>query len=281
VNNPAKNQPNSLITKIDDISPKEFTIFQSLIFEKAGITVADSKSVMVSSRLIKRLRHFDVSNFSDYIKIFQRPENQLERQMVVDLLTTNETYFFREPKHFDFLKSNIFPKLKPNPKIRVWSGASSSGEEPYTLAMLLDDQFGDAKWQLVASDISTRVLETANRGIYHLNARGEIPKQYLSRYCLKGTGEQEGCMLINDHLRKHISFKTINLNEKTPNIGKFDIIFLRNVLIYFNKETKQKVVENVIQHLQPGGYFFISHSETLNGICDSLKTVGPSIYMKP
>ncbi len=263
------------------ITDQEFVQFQKLIYDIAGINMTAAKKPLVAGRLAKRVKHYGLASYGDYFQLLKKPGNDGEMQMAVDLLTTNETYFFREPKHFEFLRNRILPSLKGRQAVRVWSGASSSGEEPYSIAMTLDDCLGEQPWELLASDISSRVLEKARTGHYVMNRMENIPKAYLTRYCLRGTGEHEGTFLINASLRNRIQFRQINLNETPPNLGEFDVIFLRNVLIYFDVETKKRVVKNLLQLLKPGGYFMVSHSESLNGIAEGLQAVAPSIYRKP
>ena len=205
----------------------------------------------------------------------------VELQTALDLLTTNETYFFREPKHFDFLRTEVLPHAQPGRTFRLWSAASSSGEEPYSLAMTLADGLPKTPWEIVASDISTRVLEIARIGHYPMERASHIAKHQLSRHCLKGTGSQEGTFLIDRSLLERVQFRQVNLNTALPKIGEFDAIFLRNVMIYFNMDTKREVVARMLPLLRPGGYFIVSHSESLNGITDKLKLITPSIYRKP
>ncbi len=201
---------------------------------------------------------------------------------MVDLLTTNETYFFREPKHFDYLAQEILPhKAKPGVPFNIWSAACSSGEEPYTLAMVLAEHLGNRPWQVVGSDISTVVLAKAQAGHYPLERTEGIPPQYLKKYCLKGVRSQEGTLLVAKELRERVRFLQVNLTKPAPDLGPFDVIFLRNVMIYFDMETKRKVVENLITRLKPGGTFIVGHSESLNGITDRLKCLRPTIYEKP
>jgi chemotaxis protein methyltransferase CheR len=201
---------------------------------------------------------------------------------MVDLLTTNETYFFREPQHFDFLKQEILPAAKPGQTFRVWSAAASIGAEAYTIAMVLADKFGvDGAWEILGTDISNSVLEQARRGHYRLAETEKIPKEYLKKYCLKGKGAQEGTFLIDKRLRQHVSFEQMNLNtEGGKKVGDFDVIFLRNVLIYFDIPTKQRVVGNLIPCMKKGGYLIVGHSESLNGITSALVQVKPTVYRR-
>jgi chemotaxis protein methyltransferase CheR len=264
-----------------NISDKEFVQFQKLIYDIAGINMTAAKKPLVAGRLAKRIKHYGLASYADYFRLLSDEGNGGEVQMAVDLLTTNETYFFREPKHFDLLRNRILPSLKGRQTVRVWSGASSSGEEPYSLAMTLDDCLGEQPWELLASDISTRMLEKARAGHYVMNRMENIPRAFLSRYCLKGVGEHEGTFLIHANLRNRVQFRQVNLNEALPKLDPFDVIFLRNVLIYFDMETKKRVVQNLLSLLKPGGYFLVSHSESLNGIADGLQAVAPSVYRKP
>lgn len=266
---------------ISALSDKEFEQFKSWIHATAGISLSDAKKALVSGRLGKRVKHHELSSFGEYFKLIMQKTEGVELQMALDLLTTNETYFFREPKHFDFLRTQILPKVAPGKPFRVWCGASSSGEEPYTIAMTLAEGLSTTPWEIIASDISIRVLEKARSGHYAMERAHNIPQHLLSKYCLKGTGTQEGTFLMEKSLRNRIQFMQINLNSAMPKLGEFDVIFLRNVMIYFDMETKRQVVSRMLASLKPGGYFIVSHSESLNGVNDTLKVVSPSIYRKP
>lgn len=261
------------------LSDKEFQQFRGMIFEIAGISMSEAKKPLVSGRLAKRIRQHGLPSYGDYFRLLMRERAEL--QVAVDLLTTNETYFFREPKHFDFLRERILPELDGRATLRIWSGACSTGEEPYSIAMTLAETLGNRPWELVASDLSTRVLEKARAGLYPIADAEDIPRPLLAKYCLKGVGEHAGTLLIDPALRKRMRFEQINLNASLPDLGEFEVIFLRNVMIYFDLETKRQVVRRMLPLLKPGGYFIVSHSESLNGVCDELKVVTPSIYRKP
>jgi len=163
----------------------------------------------------------------------------------------------------------------------LWSAASSSGEEPYSLAMTLAEGLGTTPWEVIGSDISSQVLAKARSGHYPMERASNLPHPLLVKYCLKGTGSQQGTFLIDRALRNRVHFIQVNLNDTLPDLGEFDVIFLRNVMIYFDQPTKSKVVARLIPRLKPGGYFIVSHSESLNGVSDALKLVSPSIYRKP
>lgn len=258
----------------------EFEQFCGLLHRIAGISLSPAKKPLVAGRLAKRLRYHELDSFDAYFSLITSPGNGEELQMAVDLLTTNETHFFREAKHFDFLREKVLAGWRPGRPFRVWSAASSSGEEPYTLAMVLADCLGDAPWEVTASDICIRVLEKARIGLYPMERAKDIPRHYLTRFCLKGMGSQEGMFLVERGLRNRVQFTQVNLNESLPRLGEFDVIFLRNVMIYFNQETKRQVVERMVPLLRSGGYFIIGHSESLNGLTEVLTPVMPSVYRK-
>jgi len=270
---------NFSVSSASGLSDKEFQLFRTLIYKQAGISLSDTKKPLVAGRLSKRLRQLEIGSYTEYFRRVQGDGKEL--QVAIDLLTTNETYFFRESKHFDFLRDQILPGAIGRGPFRVWSGACSSGEEPYTISMVLADVLGQRPWEIVASDLSSRVLNEAAGGLYSMEDCSGIPRDVLRKHCLKGVGEHEGMVLINPALRERISFRQINLNNALPNLGLFDVVFLRNVMIYFDIETKRQVVQRILPLLKPGGHFMISHSENLNGITDALKPVRPSIYRKP
>jgi chemotaxis protein methyltransferase CheR len=263
------------------ISDVEFAQFQRFIYESAGITLGSAKKSLVNGRLAKRLQHCKVRTYGEYFSLLKRSESALELQTAIDLLTTNETYFFREPKHFDFLKKQI--KLRPpsSAPFRVWSAAGSTGEEAYSIAMVLEDQMPGLPWEVLATDISTRVLERAPLGHYSTARTQNIPPAYLKRFCLKGNGEHEGTLLIDRRLRSKVRFQHLNLNAPLPHLGIFDVVFLRNVLIYFDVDTKRKVVARIQKTLRPGGWFFIGHSENMGGVSEAFESVAPAIFRNP
>ncbi len=266
---------------IATLSDHEFVQFQKLIYQQAGINLSSQKKALVSGRLAKRVSQYDLDSYGDYFELLTASNNEAELQVLVDLLTTNETFFFREPKHFDFLRDQILAEHKGGHPFRVWSAACSSGEEPYSIAMVLADHFGGRPWEVMASDISTRVLERARIGHYSMDRTDGISREHLSRYCLKGIGPEENTLLIDEKLRNRVNFLQVNLNQPLPALGKFDVIFLRNVLIYFDQETKRQIVQRILPLLNSGGHFLISHAESLNGVVDTLQMLKPSIYRKP
>lgn len=258
------------------IGDAEFLRLRDWLEAATGIHLSPAKRTLVTSRLAKRLRERGCAGYGPYLRLVQ--EDATERQVAIDLLTTNETYFFREPSHFDFLQ-RLLPEL--GSPVRVWSAACSTGEEPYSIAMLLDAQLRGRPWELLATDISSRVLEQARRGHYRMQRTHGIPPELLARYCLRGTGRQEGTLLVARSLRERVRFEQANLNERLPDFGEFDVIFLRNVMIYFDVDTKRAVVARLLKHLCPGGHLLIGHSESLNDVSRDLRMLRPSVYRKP
>jgi chemotaxis protein methyltransferase CheR len=265
------------------ITDQEFTLFQRLIYKIAGISLGDSKKILLVGRLTRRLKVYEFGTFTQYYRMLATGDHPEELQTMVDLLTTNEAYFFREPKHFEFLRDEIVRKRKSPATFRVWSAASSSGEEIYTLAMVLADSLPNTPWEIVGSDISTQVLAKAATGHYSLARTEGIPPEFMKKYCLKGVRSHAGTFLIAPELRKRTSFYQINLTQPVDaEIGDFEVIFLRNVMIYFDQETKAKVVNNLLPRLKSGGHLIIGHSETLNGLkIGPLDAIRPTIYRKP
>lgn len=264
-----------------ELKDSEFEQFRQWLYRAAGISLSPAKKALVAGRLFKRLKHYQMSSYGDYLQWIMAPQNATELQVALDLLTTNETYFFREPKHFEFLSSQVLPHAPPGRMFRLWSAASSSGEEPYSLAMTLAEGLGSTPWEIIGSDISSQVLAQARIGHYRMERARNLPQPLLAKYCLKGIGPQAGTLLIDKSLRSRVNFLHVNLNEALPALGEFDVIFLRNVMIYFDQDTKRKVVARLLPLLKSGGYFMVSHSESLNGVSDALKLVAPSVYRKP
>lgn len=263
------------------LNDQEYQQFSELIYRIAGISMSPAKKPLISSRLAKRLKHHQLASYGAYFSFITSARGKEELQEAVDSLTTNETHFFREPKHFDFLRQRLIPARLPGKALRIWSAACSSGEEPYSIAMVLDELLGKEPWEVVASDLSTRVLDKARSGLFPIERVSEIPKPYLARYCLKGIDEQDGTLLIEKSLRDRVHFISHNLMQAPPRLELFDVIFLRNVMIYFDQETKRQVVSRLLPLLRPGGHFLVGHSESLNGVTDELRLVVPAVYRKP
>jgi len=260
-------------------SDKEFRLFQQLIHARLGIFLPDQKKALLSNRLWKRLQACEVRDFAEYYRYIQSPQGGMELNTALELITTNETYFFREQKHFDFLCDDILPGLKSKGQrlFRVWSAAASTGEEPYSIAMVLADRC-PVSWELLSSDVNAKVIEKARLGIYPELRIRYIPQNYLHRFCRKGIGPQAGNIRVNQELRQAVDFFTLNLHEDFPDMGKFDLIFLRNVLIYFENDNKVKILERIAKCLAPDGLLFVGHSESLHGLTPYFAPIRPAIY---
>jgi chemotaxis protein methyltransferase CheR len=267
------------------VSDRDFLRFQKLIHEQAGIWLAPVKKALLVGRLARRLRDLGLDSYGDY---FERVVvDEAERIRMLDCICTNETHFFREPRHFEFLAERVFPAWiaeadagrRPR-RVRVWSAACSTGEEPYTIAMVLLSAF-PAGWELevLASDLSTKVLDRAAAGIWSLEKAKEIPEAHLKRFMLKGFGAQEGLMKAGPEVRALVRFARVNLvGEGWPAGERFDLVFCRNVLIYFDRPGKIAVVERLLERLDPRGYLFLGHAESLGGFTTSARPVLPTVY---
>lgn len=263
------------------ITQAEFEQFRALMHQAAGVDLPPQKISLVSGRLARRLRALGLASFGDYHRLVSSAGARDEFERMVDLLTTHETYFFREPKHFDFLADSVLPALGRTRTPRFWSAASSSGEEAYSLAMVLADRLGgEAPWEVFGSDISREVVEKARGGVYAMNRIDGIPPDYLRRYCLRGVGSRDGTLQVDEALRRRVRFAQVNLNGNLAGVGEFDVVFLRNVLIYFDLPTKRRIVERIVRQLRPGGWLFIGHSESLNGLDLGLRQERPTIYRR-
>lgn len=235
---------------------------------------------MVAARLAKRLQFYQLQTYGEYYQLLINDKFADEFQLCINILTTNETYFFREPQHFIFLGKEILKDWQGE-HFRVWSAASSSGEEAYSIAMVLAETLGFRSWEVLGSDVNTQMLDRARIGVYTMDRLDQMDKTLLAKYCLKGTRSQQGNFRVDEAIRKKVKFVQLNLNEAIPfDIGMFDVIFLRNVLIYFDIESKKTIVERLMKCLKPNGYFVISHSENMHQVTDRLLMVRPSIFKK-
>lgn len=268
------------------LSEADFQHFRRFIHDKAGIELNESKRAFVQSRLNKRVRNLGLASFSDYWRLVSQSEKlgpPQEAQRVINLLSTNETYFFREADHFDWLGQHARQHAETHSRsLKVWSAASSTGEEAYTIGMVLAETLGaDAEFEILASDINTKVLKRARRGIYAAEQAGKVPPGLLHRYFLQGHDEYEGMLRIVPEIARHIRFEQINLLACPRHaIGPFDIIFLRNVLIYFNADTKAQILQHLVDKLRPGGYLLTGHSESLHQFQLPLTLVRPTYYRR-
>ncbi|MEK8033731.1 protein-glutamate O-methyltransferase CheR [Ideonella sp. DXS29W] len=262
-----------------NLSNESFQAVADLFHGISGIRLAESKRSLVAGRLQKLAQVQGMRSLDDYVDRLLSDRDPDEIIRVVDKLTTNETYFFREPQHFQFMAEVLgrWPAGKP---FRVWSAASSSGEEAYSIAMLLAEKLGPSGWEVVGTDLSTEMVASAQRALYPMSRARHTPREYLKRYCLRGEGAYDGQLLISKALRQHVRFSTANLMEPLPDLGRFDIIFLRNVLIYFDSPAKTAIVESVSQLLQPHGYLFVGHAESLAHLQVGLRAERTAVYTR-
>lgn len=274
-----------------EINDKEFGLFQRLIYNKSGINLASSKKELLKSRLMKRLREKSLSSFKEYYQYITEEDTTGEELVsMLDCISTNLTEFFRESAHFDFLSENVLPVLLENKrknrekKIRIWCAGCSTGEEPYSISMILSDcieQLLEWDIKILATDLSTRVLKKASQGTYAKDRLRGIPNQMLNTYFERGVHNLKDCYQIKDFLKNLIVFRRLNLTDEIfPFKGQFDFIFCRNVMIYFDKQTQTELVAKFYKHLAPDGYLFIGHSESLAGTETRFRYVRPTIYQK-
>jgi chemotaxis protein methyltransferase CheR len=273
------------------VSPALFQKFQKLIYSETGIWLGSSKTALLCGRLFRRLRTLEITSLQNYYEFVSQPEQHAERARMIDAITTNETRFFREPRQFEFLVQRVLPRwhadaergLRPK-RVNIWSAGCSSGEEPYTVAMLLAkhlpaEQGWDAR--ILATDISNRVLEKARKGIYPITRSTELPKDLLHAFMLRGIAERQGEMKVKVEIQQMVEFRRLNLDQESDRVeGPFDAIFCRNVLIYFDAASKQRVVTSLVGHLVANGILFVGHAENLNAVSPELRSLEPTIYTR-
>ncbi len=266
------------------LTSREFEWIRQLAYEKFGLSLRDGKETLVSARLGKKIRELNFSSFQEYQRHVVEDRSGDALTALIDALTTNHTSFFREPAHFDFLRKTILPRLAMQERISIWSAACSSGEEPYSIAFCLLEELGErvlAKTRILATDICTKVLAKAQQGVYPSSRFDGIPAQRSRRFLLQGSGRFAGCYRVKPAVRESVEFSRVNLMESIAHLGPFPLIFCRNVMIYFDRETQEDLVNRMAVCLEPGGYLFIGHSESLNGIKHPLRYVCPAVYQKP
>lgn len=271
------------------LADREFRRFQRLIHGASGIVLSDAKRALIPGRLNRRLRALGMRNFVAYLERVERDDE--ERTRMLDCICTNETRFFREPRQFDFLDQEILPRWKSlgdsgaiPKRIRAWSSACSTGEEAVSVAMLLRAHFGTANgWSVgvLASDLSTRALVSAREGVWPIERAADIPADYRRAYMLRGVRAAAGTMRTRPELQDMIEFQQINLIDTPyPIEGVFDLIFCRNVLIYFDRETKAAVIDRMTRHLAVGGLLLLGHAETITASVSGLQHAGPTAYRR-
>ena len=272
------------------LSEKDFRQISDLVYDHCGINLHEGKKELVRARLAKRLRMGRFNSFSEYLDYVLEDESGKEFSVLIDSLSTNLTSFFREPQHFEFLQKQFIPQLlerkskNRNSKIRAWSAGCSSGEEPYSIAIaLLDSLQGRGKWdvKILATDISTRVIQTAKSGIYDEQRISPVSPAQKSKYLINHRQNGKRVFQVTNELKEIVFFSYLNLMENLPIKVPLDFIFCRNVMIYFDKPTQSRLVNKFWNLLDSGGILFTGHSESLTGIEHKFKYVQPTIYMKP
>ena len=262
-----------------DLTPAQFRVISQTVYDVAGIQLREGKEGLVRSRLARRLRQLGLASYDEYLERIAADASRRELAEMVDLLTTNKTNFFRESAHFDFLRTHLLPELAPGP-VRLWSAGCSTGEEPYTMAMVLREAWPDVERRdvrILATDISRRVLAQATAGVYADATAGDVPAELLRRHFTRAPG---GGWQAGPGLRALVSFAQLNLMGRWPMRGPFQAIFCRNVMIYFDKPTQQKLVARYHELLAPGGYLFVGHSESLSALGHDFTYVQPAVYQK-
>ena len=259
------------------LTPQSFQAVTRMFHSVSGIHLSEAKRPLVTGRLHKLAQERGI-DLNRYVSELLSRADPGELARVVDKLTTNETYFFREPEHFKFL-GKLVDGLAAGSSLRVWSAASSSGEEGYSIAMLLAERLGLSRWEVLGTDLSTAMVEQARRALYPMERARHVPEAYLKRWCLKGHGEYEGRLLVSRDLRSRVRFECANLTQDLPQIGSFDVIFLRNVLIYFDAARKADIVRRVLGRLKPGGYLLTGHAESLSNLDVPVRSLVPAVYV--
>ena len=270
------------------ITDREFRQFQDLVYHQAGIFLGPHKKQLLMSRLAGRLRELGLDSFGDYFRQVCGQDGE-ERRRMIECLCTHETSFFREPRQLELLEKQVIPAWAAAAaagqrarRVRIWSAGCSTGEEPFSIAMLLALHLpATAGWdcEVLATDLSLRVLEKAAAATWPVRRAAEIPQPLLKRFMLRGVRTQEGTMRAATCLRSLVRFQPLNLNDSAyPFDTRFDAIFCRNVLIYFDAASRERVVERLLRHLAPGGHLFLGHSESLLGRTDRVRSALPSVY---
>ncbi|MET0400870.1 MAG: protein-glutamate O-methyltransferase CheR [Cystobacter sp.] len=271
------------------LTEREFALFQALVEREAGMHLSASKQALLVGRLSRRVRSLGLSSFGAYHQLVTSQGQESERTRMLDCLCTNETHFFRQPRQFDHLWRNVFPEWsrqaargRMSRRVRVWSAGCSTGEEPYSLAMTLLSRFPPGSgWELevLATDLSTWALERARQGLWALDKSAQIPPHLLRAFMLEGVRSQQGWMKAGPALRDVLRFAQVNLNdERSWPEGPFELIFCRNVLIYFGASSRARALQGLLRRLRPTGYLFLGHAESLTSSAETARCVAPNIY---
>jgi chemotaxis protein methyltransferase CheR len=265
-----------------DLNPKQFQKISDMVYRTAGINLKEGKEALVRARLMKRLRFLGMNRVEDYIEFIDSDQGTGEVAALIDVMTTNKTSFFREVDHFHFLREQVLPGLNM-PRVRFWSAACSSGEEPYTLAILLREHLPEVERKdvrILATDISRRMLDKALQAVYPQDVVGEVPLPAYRKYFAARHNDRSGSCQVAAEARALVHFTYLNLMDPWPMKGLFQVIFCRNVMIYFDKPTQQELINRFWDCLEPGGHLFVGHSEGLSSVKHRFRYVRPAVYQK-
>lgn len=266
------------------LTDKEFNLIKEMVYNEFGIALTEKKKTLIESRFSNTLNQRDIHSFSEYFEVLKKDNTGTEMMEFVNRITTNHTFFFREQRHFDFMRKVVIPQMiereSKTRDLRIWSAGCSSGEEAYSIAMLLDDYFGEKKYlwdtQILATDISTKVLTQAMEGRYTIDQTNQLSKQFSNKYLRR---DHHYCY-VNDRIKREIIFRKFNLTSPFHFKKPFHLIFCRNVMIYFDQESKRQLLEKFYNALVPGGYLFIGHSESIENKKIGFRFIEPAIYQK-
>jgi chemotaxis protein methyltransferase CheR len=271
------------------LSDLDFSRYRRLIYEKSAIHLGPAKKALLEARLGRRLKELGMESFSAYYDYVAADKSGEELSRLLDRVSTNETRFFREPRQFEFLERRILPQWMTQAnsgararRIRAWSAGCSTGDEPYSLAMLLLDHFpmsGAWRLEIIGTDLSRRAIHAAEKAIWPVARAKEIPQRYLKQFMLEGIGSQEGSMKAGPEIRSIVRFQALNLNDEHYGItAPFDLIFCRNVMIYFDAAARARILDRLLDLLAPEGYLFVGHAESLSGLSNRIRHIVPTVY---
>ncbi len=261
---------------ISELKETDFKKIADILYNFAGIYINESKKELVRTRIVKRMGEININSFEEYLKLVD--EDNKERYMMIDILTTNKTDFFREMEHFKFMRENIFPNFAGK-KLTIWSAGCSYGKEPYSIAVEINEYFkGDGNKRILATDISKRMIDTAKMGIYEEEDAKEMGEYFHKYFDL--WDKNKNLYKVKDVLKSYVSFAVLNLMDGWPMKGPFDVIFCRNVMIYFDRATQEKLINRFYDIISEGGYLFVGHSESLNSLNHKYKYIKPAVYRK-
>ena len=265
-----------------ELNDRQFNKISRIVYDPSCIDLKSGKEALVRARLAKRLRAIGMTSVEEYMRHIESNEGANELGFMLDIMTTNKTSFFREVAHFKYMEKEILPKLK-NGKIRFWSAACSSGEEPYSIAISLMENLRRVESKdvlILATDISTRMLEKVKDAVYSEENIHDLPKVFLHKYFIKVQKNPSVFYKVKDNVRSIVRVAWLNLMEKWPMKGTFNVIFCRNVMIYFDRSTQEKLINRFYDYLEPGGHLFVGHSEGLSGVKHNFNYVKPATYRK-